>query len=101
MRFMMDEYFKDEPNMDRLNKGCSPSRRTSGTGANSSAAERPPSAGSTRTCVRQREQVASERIGRETVTYVSNIYKYYVAYKLLTEENARRERRGQDQTGKT
>ena len=37
------------------------------------------------------EQVASERIGRETVTYVSNIYKYYVAYKLLSEDRARRE----------
>ena len=36
------------------------------------------------------EQIASERIGRETVTYVSNIYKYYVAYKLLSEERDRR-----------
>src|SRR6185436_3856607 len=26
------------------------------------------------------ERVASERIGRETVTYVSNIYKYYITY---------------------
>ena len=37
------------------------------------------------------EQIASERIGRETVTYVSNIYKYYVAYKLLSEDRALRE----------
>jgi len=37
------------------------------------------------------EQIAAERIGRETVTYVSNIYKYYIAYKLLYEENARKE----------
>ena len=36
------------------------------------------------------EQIASERIGRETVTYVSNIYKYYVAYRLVVEENERR-----------
>ena len=36
------------------------------------------------------EQIASERIGRETVTYVSNIYKYYVAYKLLSEERDRK-----------
>ena len=36
------------------------------------------------------ERIASERIGRETVTYVSNIYKYYVAYKLILEENNRR-----------
>jgi membrane-bound lytic murein transglycosylase MltF len=28
------------------------------------------------------EQITSEKVGRETVTYVSNIYKYYVAYKL-------------------
>ena len=31
------------------------------------------------------EQIVSERIGRETVTYVSNIYKYYIAYKLSME----------------
>jgi len=37
------------------------------------------------------EQIASERIGRETVTYVSNIYKYYVAYRLITAEHGRRE----------
>ena len=36
------------------------------------------------------EQVASERIGRETVTYVSNIYKYYIAYRLVAENRARR-----------
>ncbi len=36
------------------------------------------------------EQIASERIGRETVTYVSNIYKYYIAYRLVMEENQRR-----------
>lgn len=29
------------------------------------------------------EVVAAKRIGRETVQYVSNIYKYYVAYSLL------------------
>ncbi len=36
------------------------------------------------------ERVASERIGRETVTYVSNIYKYYVAYRLWTDQQERR-----------
>jgi membrane-bound lytic murein transglycosylase MltF len=38
------------------------------------------------------ERVASERIGRETVTYVSNIYKYYVAYKLLQAEGERKKK---------
>ena len=36
------------------------------------------------------EQIASERIGRETVTYVANIFKYYVAYRLVLEETERR-----------
>ena len=35
------------------------------------------------------EQIASEKIGRETVTYVSNIYKYYIAYKLVMEQSQR------------
>jgi len=37
------------------------------------------------------ERVVSERIGRETVTYVANIYKYYVAYRLVTERRDARE----------
>jgi membrane-bound lytic murein transglycosylase MltF len=37
------------------------------------------------------ELVAAKRIGRETVTYVSNIYKYYLAYQLTMQgEEARR-----------
>jgi membrane-bound lytic murein transglycosylase MltF len=31
------------------------------------------------------ELVAAEKIGAETVTYVANIYKYYVAYRLMAE----------------
>ena len=36
------------------------------------------------------EQVVSARVGRETVDYVSNIFKYYIAYRLVTEEQERR-----------
>jgi hypothetical protein len=32
------------------------------------------------------ELVAAKEIGQETVTYVSNIYKYYVAYTLAAEQ---------------
>ena len=32
------------------------------------------------------ERVVAEKVGRETVNYVSNIYKYYVAYTLAMEE---------------
>jgi membrane-bound lytic murein transglycosylase MltF len=34
------------------------------------------------------EYVAADRVGQETVTYVSNIYKYYIAYRLLLENQA-------------
>jgi len=36
------------------------------------------------------ERIANERIGRETVTYVSNIYKYYVAYRLVMDQMQQR-----------
>jgi membrane-bound lytic murein transglycosylase MltF len=35
------------------------------------------------------ERIAAERIGRETVQYVSNIYKYYIAYSLARDDVAR------------
>lgn len=31
------------------------------------------------------ELIAAQKIGAETVTYVSNIYKYYIAYKMVAE----------------
>ena len=39
------------------------------------------------------ELVVAEKVGRETVQYVSNIYKYYIAYKLTQQkaENAKLE----------
>jgi membrane-bound lytic murein transglycosylase MltF len=92
MRFMMDQYFKDEP-MDDLNKGLM-------TFASYNAGP-----GRVRQLRREAEQrglnpnvwfgnverVASERIGRETVTYVSNIYKYYITYRLLSDQRDRRD----------
>ena len=92
MRFMMDRYFKDDP-MDPLNK-------TLMTFASYNAG--PGRIRQLRAETKKRgldpnvwfgnvERIASERIGRETVTYVSNIYKYYITYRLLTEQRARRE----------
>ena len=34
------------------------------------------------------EYVAAEKVGAETVTYVSNIYKYYIGYRLVMEDRA-------------
>jgi membrane-bound lytic murein transglycosylase MltF len=92
MRFMIDQYFKDEP-MDQLNRGlfafaaynAGPARiRQLRIEAGKRGLDPNVWFGNV-------EQIASERIGRETVTYVSNIYKYYVAYKLISEDVARRE----------
>jgi hypothetical protein len=38
------------------------------------------------------EMVAAAKIGMETVTYVANIYKYYIAYKLVADRQAEREK---------
>jgi len=87
MRFMQDTYFAGEP-MDDLNKtlmafaayNCGPGRlrqlrrETAKRGMNANV------------WFGNVERIASERIGRETVQYVSNIYKYYVAYKLMIEQ---------------
>jgi len=36
------------------------------------------------------EMIAAARIGMETVTYVANIYKYYIAYKLVAQQEEER-----------
>ena len=42
------------------------------------------------------EIVVAEKVGAETTTYVRNIFKYYVAYKLIEDaEAAKRKARGQ------
>lgn len=38
------------------------------------------------------EHLAAEKIGAETVTYVSNIYKYYVAYRLIMDDLTRKQK---------
>jgi membrane-bound lytic murein transglycosylase MltF len=37
------------------------------------------------------EMAAAEEIGRETVQYVANIYKYYIAYRMLTAQREAKE----------
>jgi membrane-bound lytic murein transglycosylase MltF len=86
MRFMIDQYFAKEP-MDKLNKGlfafaaynAGPARIQS---LRKEAAKR---GLDPNVWFDNVEVVASEKIGRETVTYVANIYKYYVAYTLVME----------------
>jgi len=92
MRFMMDQYFANEP-MDDLNKALMTfASYNAGPGRVRQLRRETEKRGlNPNVWFGNVERVASERIGRETVTYVSNIFKYYVAYRLLTEQNARRQ----------
>jgi membrane-bound lytic murein transglycosylase MltF len=91
MRFMMDQYFKDEP-MDDLNKGLMTfAAYNAGPGRlRQLRAEAEKRGLDPNVWFGNVEQVASEKIGRETVTYVSNIYKYYIAYRLVYDQRTRR-----------
>jgi membrane-bound lytic murein transglycosylase MltF len=91
MRFMVDQYYKDEP-MTPLNKllmtfasyNAGPGRvRQLRREAEKRGLDKNVWFGNV-------ERVASEKIGRETVQYVSNIYKYYVAYTLIQEQRQAR-----------
>jgi membrane-bound lytic murein transglycosylase MltF len=87
MRFMMDTYYAGEP-MDNLNKGLfSFASYNAGPGRVRQLRREAEKRGlDPNVWFNNVERVAAERIGSETVTYVSNIYKYYVAYKLVLEE---------------
>jgi membrane-bound lytic murein transglycosylase MltF len=92
MRFMMDQYFKDEP-MDNLNKGLMTfAAYNAGPGRLRQLRRETAQRGlDPNVWFGNVERVASERIGRETVSYVSNIYKYYVTYRLIDAQRARRD----------
>jgi hypothetical protein len=47
------------------------------------------------------EVLAAEKVGRETVQYVSNIYKYYLAYKMVMEQRQEREKAKQEERDQT
>jgi membrane-bound lytic murein transglycosylase MltF len=93
IRFVIDQYFKDAP-MDRLNKGLFAfASYNAGPGrVRQLRAEAQKTGLDPNVWFNNVERVASRRIGRETVQYVSNIYKYYVAYQLAYSEiQARRD----------
>ncbi|MDG4551565.1 MAG: transporter substrate-binding domain-containing protein [Candidatus Contendobacter sp.] len=91
IRFMMDRYYEKEP-MDALNKGLFTfASYNAGPGRIAQLRKEAAKRGlNPNVWFNNVELVAAEKIGCETVTYVSNIYKYYLAYKLLTKEHAER-----------
>jgi membrane-bound lytic murein transglycosylase MltF len=92
-RFMMDQFYKDEP-MDDLNKGLMTlASYNAGPGRlRQLRAETARRGLNPNVWFGNVERVVSERVGRETVQYVSNIYKYYVAYRLVQDREQARER---------
>ena len=89
MRFMMDRYYAKEPmtNLDKAlftfasyNAGPARVRKL-----RAEAGER---GLDPNVWFHNVEYVAAERVGQETVTYVSNIYKYYIAYSLVMKNRA-------------
>lgn len=93
MRFMMDQYFKDAP-MDEVNKELFAfASYNAGPGKIRQLRKEAEKRGlDANLWFGNVEQIASERIGRETVTYVANIYKYYIAYRLIADERTRRQK---------
>jgi membrane-bound lytic murein transglycosylase MltF len=92
MRFMMDQYYKDEP-MDDVNKALMTfASYNAGPGRIRQLRRETEKRGlNPNLWFGNVERIASERIGRETVTYVSNIFKYYVAYRLVMDQRDRRD----------
>ena len=92
IRFMMDQFFAKEP-MDQLNKGLFTfAAYNAGPGRvkqlRAAAAKRGLDPNKWFNNV---ELIAAEKIGRETVQYVSNIYKYYLAYQMVVEQQKERD----------
>ena len=93
LRFIVDRYYKDEP-MDDVNRmlfafasyNAGPARvsdlrkKTAEMGLNPNV------------WFHNVEVAAAKNIGRETVQYVSNIYKYYIAYRMIIDQMQKKER---------
>jgi membrane-bound lytic murein transglycosylase MltF len=87
LRFLYDRYFKNEP-MDALNKVLFTfASYNAGPGkVNELRREARQSGFNPNVWFRNVEIIAARQIGRETVQYVSNIYKYYIAYRFMVNE---------------
>jgi len=94
LRFIIDRYYKDEP-MDEVNKmlfsfasyNAGPAKindlrkKTSAMGLDPNV------------WFNNVEVAAAKSIGRETVQYVSNIYKYFIAYQMVLRQAEKKQNR--------
>lgn len=92
MRWMIDNYYGKEP-MTNLDKALFAfASYNAGAGRISQLRKEAAKRGlNPNVWFHNVEYVVAEKIGSETVTYVSNIYKYYIAYNLLIEARDARE----------
>ncbi len=100
MRKMIDTYFPGDE-IDRLNKGLFAfASYNAGPGKIRSLRKEAERRGlNPNVWFNNVERVVAEKVGRETITYVSNIYKYYVAYTLTMEELKEKEKAAAKVTG--
>ena len=93
LRFIIDRYYRNEP-MDQLNRGLFAVASYNAGPARIAQLRRKAKAMGLNPNVwfGNVEVVAAREIGRETVTYVSNIYKYYVSYSLVMRQAQERRR---------
>jgi membrane-bound lytic murein transglycosylase MltF len=84
LRFVVDRYYANQP-MDRLNRGLfALASYNAGPARIAKLRKKASTAGlDPNLWFRNVELIAARDIGRETVDYVSNIYKYYIAYKAI------------------
>lgn len=88
LRFMADNYFAKDPDLDERNRALFSFASYNAGPAKVARmrAEAEKMGLDPNQWFGNVEVVAAKRIGRETVQYVSNILKYYVAYKLLEDK---------------
>jgi membrane-bound lytic murein transglycosylase MltF len=100
IRFIVDRYYKDEP-MDRLNKGlfAFASYNAGPAKVRKLRAKAKEMGLNPNVWFNNVELVAGREIGRETVDYVSNIYKYYTAFKAISVQNEMRKQRAPQSSG--
>lgn len=93
IRFMIDQYFADEPMSGQDKVLFAFAAYNAGPGRIEQLRREAAARGlNPNKWFHNVEIVAADKIGPETVSYVANIYKYYVTYKLLEEQNTEHDR---------
>ena len=91
LRYMVSHYYTNDP-MDQVTKGLF-ALASYNAGPNRIERLRAMAAGEgydPNRWFNNVEFIAAREVGAETCNYVGNIYKYYLAYKMTTEQDARR-----------